>query len=121
MGATAKGYPYPDPADPVANTDLAIKALAAFLEANGFKAMHAGTQVVNFAASTTANTGTVAFPVGKFTATPTIVAVCGTGTTQYLAVVTGVTAASFTATARRIDATNVTAAVNIFWVAVQLA
>lgn len=121
MGATAKGYPFPNPGDPVANTDLAIKALADFLDANGFKAMHAGQQVVNFAASITASTGAVAFPVGKFTAAPFIVVACGSGTSQYVATVSANSAASFTAIARSADGTAKTAAVSVYWVAVQMA
>lgn len=121
MGATAKGYPYPDPGDPVANTDLAIKALAQFLEANGFKAMAAGVANANFAASAVGTTGAVAFPVGRFTAPPVVAIGLLTGTSLYFHVMSAVSAASFTCAVRRSDGTSITGAVSVHWVAVQMA
>lgn len=121
MPLTSKGIPYPDPLDPVANGDLAIKALADWLTTNGFKAVAAGQQAVNFAAAATAGTGVVNYPAGRFTAAPVIIVSCGSGVSQYFAVVSANSAASFQATARRADGTSVTATVTVYWVAVQLA
>lgn len=121
MLTTAKGYPYPDPLDSVSDGDLVIKALAQFLEANGFKAMHAGKATATFSASAVASTGSIAYPVGKFTAEPAILACVGSGVSMYAAIITASTAAAFTAAVRRIDGTNVSTTVSVYWLAVQLA
>lgn len=120
MGTTAKGFPYPDPTDAVANTDLAIKALADFLESNNVKRIHVGSAVVAVAA---AATGTVAvvLPAGKFTAAPMVVAMA-IGTSVYFASTTGgPTAAGFTLQVRHNTNVAQTVNVTVHYVAVQLA
>lgn len=124
MGTTAKGYPYPDPGDSVANTDLAIKALADFLNNNGFKAMHAGSQVVTVpnGATSAGSAAPLVFPAGKFSAIPIVVAVVQ-GTSSYHVAVGATTAAQVSFTVRHIDATAAAGAQNVtvWFVAVQLA
>lgn len=124
MSTTAKGIPYPAPGDPVANTDLAIKALADWLEANGVKRMHAGAQVVTVpnGATSAGSAAAFAFPVGKFTAIPIVVAVVQ-GTSSYHVAVGATSAAGVSFTVRHIDATAAAGAQNVtvWFIAVQLA
>jgi hypothetical protein len=71
MGTTAKGYPYPEDSDPVAQGAQAIKALATKIDSNaGVSA--SGSVSLNAAAQTVA-TVAVTFPVGRFTAPPSVV------------------------------------------------
>lgn len=121
MGATAKGYPYPDPADPVANTDLAIKALADFLNANGFKVIHAAQVSVSVAAAITGSTA-VTFPAGKFSAAPMVICQALGFSGAYTAEPTALpTATGFTLGVRRQDGTSTTATVQCHYIALQLA
>lgn len=119
MGTTTKGYPYPEPTDPVANTDLAIKALAQQLDLVGFKALHVGDGTVNLSAAAVGNVG-VTFPVGRFTAAPKVVATVENGSSVYFVTVSGVTTAGCTLTVRHYTTTATTAAVKVNFVAVQL-
>lgn len=124
MAATAKGFPYPAPTDAFADGDLAIKALAEFLDTNNVKAIHAGTAVAAIPnGGTGANAPAIVFPAGKFSVAPVVVC-CAVGTsTHFGVVVIAPTAAGCTLAARQYEAvasvgvTNVTLA----YIAVQLA
>lgn len=124
MGTTAKGYPYPEPTDPLANTDLAIKALAQFLEDKNVRAIHAGSKVVNVpAGATSAGSATpFVFPAGKFSAIPIVVAVVQ-GTSSYHVAVGATSAAQVDFTVRHIDASAAGAGginVTVWFVAIQM-
>lgn len=119
MGSTAKGFPYPEPTDPVANTDLAIKALAQFLQDNNVKTIHAGSVVIPLAAAA-AGSAAVALPVGKFSAAP-IVLLTVIGTSAYFASTTGGPGPTgFSAQIRHYNGTNATVNVTVHYLAVLL-
>lgn len=68
MGTTTKGFPWPEPTDAVADTDLAIKALAQDVDTHVGR--HArGTQAVVVSAGavgTVVGPTAVALPAGRF-------------------------------------------------------
>jgi hypothetical protein len=68
MGTTTKGYPYPEPIDPIAQGADAIEALASAVDTNLGRAFGAGI-TVNVPSTTTVS-AVVTFPVGRFTANP---------------------------------------------------
>lgn len=75
MGTTAKGLPYPDPTDPVANTDLAIKNLAQWINDHHAQDIVVGAQSITTNASGVA---TIDLPFN-----PTFIEVVVSGTTTY--------------------------------------
>lgn len=120
MGATAKGFPYPEPTDPVANTDLAIKALAQYLEDKaGVKAIHIGQLNVSLSSAAVASAG-FTLPAGKFAAAPLAVAQIFNSSSLYTATVTSITATQVNVTVRKIDSVAVTATIPVIVLAVLL-
>jgi H-type lectin domain. len=119
MGTTAKGLPYPEPGDPVADGDDAIKALA---EAVDDKAgMVSGSVNVTATAAATA-TAAVVFPVGAFTAAPKVLvtsvnAISGSQTAWYT-MANSVTSTGFNAVIAHRDGTATNAQITVHWLAV---
>lgn len=114
MGSTAKGFPYPDPTDAVANGDLAIKALAQYLEDKHPKASVSGTVTITVTAATTGNAAVV-FPVGKFAAAPKVTLGVIGSSVFFAATTGGPTTSGFTAQVRKYDGVNVTTSVVVHW------
>lgn len=99
--STTKGFPYPVGSDPLADTDVAIKALADFLEANNFR-IKVGTALVDIVTTNvTASLAVLfasAFPVGV---TPTVILTVRSNTAPNtrFATVSGETNTGFSITA----------------------
>lgn len=73
MGTTGRGYPYPEPTEPVAQGADAIKALATAVDTTGLVRIAAGTVSLNITSLDTNFTVPVTFPAGRFTAAPMVV------------------------------------------------
>lgn len=72
MGTTTKGYPYPEPTDPVAQGADVIKALAEMIDAAAGSSA-AGTVAATIPRGAAQSAAvTVTFPAGRFTAPPAI-------------------------------------------------
>lgn len=118
-GQTARGYPYPDPGDPIRDGADAIKALA---EAVGAKlgVMKTGEGTVPISSANTMGSVLIVFPLGSFIAPPAI-ALTLYGNSFPAGNVTlwisgnSVTSSSFTANAIRGSGS---ANINFYWVAV---
>lgn len=75
MGTTANlDLPYPDPTDPMANTDLYIKALADQLETIGFVCERGTGTTGAFGTNPSTLTTAINFTVGRFSAAPYVFA-----------------------------------------------
>lgn len=113
-GLTAKGYPYPDPTDPLRQGADAIKALAQAVDG---KAVQIGTAAPNVAVANTAVSVAVVFPF-PFSVAPVVavvpnVAAAVNPTPAAAAWATAVTAAGFTLNVNR----TVVGAVACVWIA----
>lgn len=115
MANTAHGFPYPvSTATPDVPRD--VKALADAVEASYVEVAH-GSAAVTISASA-AGTVAVTFPVGRFTAVPTLTATC-VGTSQYVAMTSTPTATGATLTARQVDNASASTTVTVAWIAVR--
>lgn len=114
MGLTAKGLPYPDPDDSIANTDAAIRELAEALDALLTGGTAAGSDVVHLDAQATAGVP-VLFPAGMFADPPVVV--CSSRTSTYIATHTTPTVDGCTVFVRHYQGTNATANVTVDWIA----
>lgn len=115
-GTTAKGYPYPDPTDPIRDGADEIKALATAVDTR-LGVMASGTVSLTTPASG-AGTKDVVFPTGRFSAVPAVVVTLintGSVISAGAPTATGVTATGFTMSYNRGSAATFTLA----WVAVQ--
>jgi hypothetical protein len=84
-GATPKGYPYPLGTDLVSSGDNTIQALATFLDGQaGTRA--SGTITANVSVINTPVSVAVTYPVGRFTATPQVMATARAANPQTTAV-----------------------------------
>lgn len=113
MGATAKGYPYPEGTDRVMDGDDAIHALADAVDVKlGVAAAGSVTVAINAAASGTA---AVTFPAGRFTAPPAVTATVNAGSVSYIAGIGSLTASGFTMLAFQRDGTAGTVSLTVCW------
>jgi hypothetical protein len=117
MGTTTKGYPYPDPDVPLAEIDLAVKALAEKIDAQLSRGISAGTVGVDLVAEEF-KAVTVSLPPGRFSSPPSITLTVE-GNSLYFATLSGHSAASFDAIVRRRDSTSSTISLVLHWQAIQ--
>ena len=87
MGTTPKGYPYPEPNDPVGQGDDVIKALAQAVD-DKVGASAAGTATISLAAAS-AGSVAVTFPAGRFSAAPAVTASANNTAAQHYVMNTG--------------------------------
>ena len=121
MGTTPKGFPYPEPTDPVAAGADAIKALAQAIDTHVGRVASGAVTVTGD--GTSVNPGAaVTFPAGRFTANPRVIAeVVGGSNVNLAGVSTGITTTGCTVFAflraggAIANGTNVT----VNWIAVQ--
>lgn len=116
MGTTPRGFPYPEPSDPINAGAGAIKTLAE--KADQLTARVAGGfATVSTAASSASGTVAIVFPVGLFTAAPKVSVTSQNGN-WWGFISTAPTAAGFTAGAASY-ATRAASSVPIAWTAIQ--
>ncbi len=116
MGSqTAKGYPYPVGTDRVMDGDDAIKALATAVDTiSGASASGIVNVVLNNQATAAA---AVTFPVGRFTAIPSVVATTSQG--NYFGAYFGTTTSGVQIYATQRAGTNATITIPTAWIARQ--
>jgi hypothetical protein len=114
---TTKGFPYPVGSDPLADTDVRIKDLADFLEANNGR-IKWGLATIDIVTVNVAATLAVVFPTAyPVGVTPVVVAICrgATGTSARFVQVTSESNTGFTLVG--VNAAN-NADMAIGWVAI---
>lgn len=78
MGTTTRGFPYPEPADPISQGADAIKALAEKVDTSVAR-IASGVVTLTTAANSASGTVFVTFPVGLFPVAPRVAVVTRSG------------------------------------------
>ena len=112
---TAKGYPYPIEADPLANGNEAIQALASAVDTKSGVSASGGAQI-SFANVASASV-TITFPVGRFTVAPAVTAM--TNSFNYITGANAPTTSAVVIYAGHRAATLSTIVLSVWWIARQ--
>lgn len=111
---TTRGFRVPLDSDPVNDGAEATRNLGQDVN-DKVGVFASGSIVINLAAAATGSAA-IAFPAGRFSATPRIVATLRTSTT-YVPSVTAASAAGATVNVRHVDSTAATTALTVDWIA----
>lgn len=115
MPNTPNGYPYPADTDPIAAGAAAIQALATKVDSQ-LRASATGKAAMTLTSSASTSL-VVTLPAGRFGANIPHVVACGVNTSIFIGSSGGVSATSFTLTARYYLGTATSASLEMAWFA----
>lgn len=113
---TLRGFPIPLDSDPVADGAAATRALGVAVN-DRVGSLATGSVVINLAAASSGSAA-VAFPAGRFSGAPKIVATV-VGSTSFFASASTPDLDGSSITVRHFDNTAVTASVTVHWIAIE--